>query len=74
MMEIINAATEYSHQWTRCNDNPANVIYTEDELSKYHFHQHEEGEIPGLGFANQSVVEVLLGYIEEMFFSKPDEQ
>ena len=73
MMEIINAATEYSHQWTRCNDNPANIIYTEGELPKYHFHQYEAGEIPGLGFANQSVEEVLLGYIEEMFFLKPYE-
>jgi len=74
MMEIINAATKHSHQWTRCNDNPANIIYTEIELPKYHFHQYEAGEIPGLGIANQSVEEVLLGYIEEMFFLNPYEK
>lgn len=73
MMEIINAATEHSNQWTRCNDNPANLIYTEDELSKYHFHQYKEGEFPGSSSANKYVEEVLLVYIEEMFFSKPFE-
>jgi hypothetical protein len=73
MMEIINAATEHSNQWTRCNDNPANIVYSEDELSKYHFHQYKEGEFPGSISATKHVEEVLLAYIEEMFFSKPYE-
>ena len=71
MMNIINAATEKSGQWTRCNDNPANIIYSEDELSKYHFHEYGEGEIPGTSSASKTVSEVLLTYIEEMFYSKP---
>jgi hypothetical protein len=71
MMEIINAVTERSKQWTRCNDNPANVIYTESDLSKYHFHQYEVGELPGLISTHKTVEKVLQVYIEEMFFSRP---
>jgi hypothetical protein len=73
MMEIINAATEHSGQWTRCNDNPANIIYTEEELSNYHFHEYGEGELPGSVSALRSMRAVLLSYVEEMFFSKPYE-
>jgi hypothetical protein len=71
MMEIINAATEKSGQWTRCNDNPANIIYSEEELAKYYFHEYSDGEFPGSSSALESVYAVLLVYIEEMFFSKP---
>lgn len=74
MMEIINAATEHSGQWTRVNDNPANIIYTEGELSDYHFHQYSDGEFAGFFSGDsKSVNTVLLTYIEEMFFSKPYE-
>jgi len=71
MMEIINAATEKSGQWTRCNDNPANIIYSEAELSQYHFHKYRDGDFPGSSSASKYVDEVLLTYVEEMFFSKP---
>jgi hypothetical protein len=71
MMEIINAATEKSGQWTRCNDNPANIIYSEAELSQYHFHKYHDGDFPGSSSASKYVDEVLLTYVEEMFFSKP---
>jgi hypothetical protein len=74
MVELINAATENSGQWTRCNDNPANIIYAEDELSGYHFHRYSEGEVVGFNSAaSKSVNDVLLAYIEEMLFSKPYE-
>ena len=71
MMEIINAATEKSGQWTRCNDNPANIIYSEAELSQYHFHKYRDGDFPRSSSASKYVDEVLLTYVEEMFFSKP---
>ena len=71
MMEIINSATEHSEQWTRCNDNPANVVYSEDELANYHFHVYSEGVFPGSGSAMEELEAVLLTYIEEMVFSKP---
>lgn len=71
MMEIINAATEHSGQWTRCNDNPANVVYSEDELSNYHFHEYSEGVFPGSSSATEEANAVLLTYIKEMIFSKP---
>ncbi len=74
MMELVNAATEHSGQWTRCNDNPANIIYVEDEFSEYHFHRYIDGEMAGPdSAASESVTAVLLTYIEEMFFSKPYE-
>jgi len=71
MMGIINVATENSGQWTRCNDNPANIIYSEEELSKYHFHKYRDGDFPGSSSASKYVNEVLSTYIREMFFSKP---
>jgi alpha-beta hydrolase superfamily lysophospholipase len=63
MMEIVNAATEKSGQWTRCNDNPPNVIYDEEDLADYHFHTYDDG----------TVDTVLLGYVDEMFFTRPYE-
>jgi len=75
MMNIINAATTKSGQWTRVNDNPANIIYSEEELSKYHFHKYSDDEFAGFSSAySKSVDAVLLAYIEEMFFSKPYEE
>lgn len=71
MMEIINAATEHSEQWTRCNDNPPNIVYSEDELANYHFHERSEGVSPGSSWAVEEVKTVLLTYIKEMVFSKP---
>ena len=72
MMKIVNAVTTESGQWSRVNDNPANIIYSEENLSKYHFHTYSEDEIAGLSSAHsKSVDTVLLAYIEEMFFSKP---
>ena len=71
MMEIINAATEHSEQWTRCNDNPANIVYSEDELADYHFHEYSEGVFPGSSSAMEELEAVLLTYIQEMVFSKP---
>jgi len=72
MMNIVNAVTAESGQWSRVNDNPANIIYSEGELSKYHFHTYHEGEFAGLSSVDsESVNSVLLAYIEEMFFSKP---
>jgi hypothetical protein len=71
MMEIVNAATEQSGQWTRCNDNPANVVYSEDELAGYYFHEYSEGVVPGSSPAMEEVEAVLLTYIKEMVFSKP---
>ena len=71
MMNIINTATEKSGQWTRCNDNPANIIYSEENLSQYHFHEYGDGEFPGTSSGTKSIIAVLLTYIEEMFFSKP---
>jgi hypothetical protein len=74
MMAIINAATAKSGQWTRCNDNPPNIIYSEEELSQYHFHRYSGNEIAGFSSAySQSVDTILLGYVEEMFFSRPYE-
>jgi hypothetical protein len=74
MIAIINAATMNSGQWTRCNDNPPNIIYSEEELSQYHFHHYSDNEIAGLSSVySKSVDTVLLGYAEEMFFSRPYE-
>jgi dienelactone hydrolase len=64
MMEIINAATEKSGQWTRCNDNPPNIMYYEEDLPSYHFHTYDDG----------TVDTVLLGYVDEMFFTRPYEE
>jgi hypothetical protein len=58
MMDIINSASEYSGKWTRCNDNPANIIYKESKLGNYNFHT----EIQHI---------VILEYIKEMFFERP---
>jgi len=65
MMDIINAATSGSGQWTRCNDNPPNIIYKESELSNYHFHPGPP--IEHLPEHN----DILIGYIKEMFFEQP---
>lgn len=73
MMEVINAATEYSGQWTRCNDNPPNIIYTEENLADTHFHTYDEGEFQPMTVLPK-VDEVLLGYIDEMFFTRPYEE
>ena len=74
MIAIINTATMSSGQWTRCNDNPPNIIYSEEELSHYHFHHYSDNEIAGLSsIYSQSVDTILLGYVEEMFFSRPYE-
>ncbi len=70
MMNIVNAATTKSGQWTRVNDNPVNIIYSEEDLSKYHFHEYDDDEIPGI-YPSESADKILLAYIEEMFFSKP---
>jgi hypothetical protein len=72
MMEIVNVVTTESGQWSRVNDNPANIIYAEENLSKYHFHTYSEGEVVGLhSIDSKSGNAVLLTYIEEMLFSKP---
>jgi hypothetical protein len=63
MMEIINAATEKSGQWTRCNDNPPNIMYYEEDLAEYHFLTYDDGTVDN----------VLLGYVDEMFFARPYE-
>ena len=74
MIAIINAATINSGQWTRCNDNPPNIIYSEEELSQYHFHHYSGNERAGFFSTNtQSLDTILLGYAEEMFFSRPYE-
>ncbi|MGD8406321.1 MAG: hypothetical protein PVJ21_21880 [Anaerolineales bacterium] len=72
MMNIVNAVTTESGQWSRVNDNPANIVYSEENLTKYHFHTYRAGEFAGLSSVeSKSVHTVLLAYIEEMFFSKP---
>lgn len=72
MMKVVNAVTTESGQWSRVNDNPANIIYAEDELSEYHFHTYREGETAGLSSLDMETVNsILLAYIEEMFFTKP---
>ena len=72
MMNIVNAVTTESGQWSRVNDNPANIIYSEENLSKYHFHTYSESEFAGLSSVDsESVNSVLLAYSEEMFFAKP---
>ena len=71
MMAIINAAAEKSGQWTRCNDNPANIVYSEAELAHYHFHTYPEGVFPGSSSAMAYANEVIRTYVEEMFFEKP---
>ena len=75
MMAIINAVTEKSGQWTRCNDNQPNVIYTEKTLSNARFHSYRDGEFAGFDSAfSESVDAVLFGYAKEMFFSKSYER
>jgi len=74
MIAIINAATTRSGQWTRLNDNPPNIIYSEEELSEYNFHHYSGYESAGFYSSNtESVDTILLGYAEEMFFSRPYE-
>jgi hypothetical protein len=73
MMSIVNAAVAKSGQWTRVNDNPPNITYAKDDLSLYHFHEYEYGESAGFTSSSKTIDEVLLGYIEEMFFEKPYE-
>jgi len=63
MMAIINAATEGRSPWTRCNDNPPNIIYRESELSKYHF--------PSRSPNTPRFEKIISGYIKEMFFEQP---
>jgi hypothetical protein len=73
MIAIINAAMMNGH-WTRCNDNPPNIIYSEEELSQYHFHHYSGNDRAGFSSSySQSVDTILLGYVEEMFFSRPYE-
>jgi hypothetical protein len=58
----------------RLGDNPPNIIYSEEELSQYHFHRYSGNEIAGFSSPySQSVDTILLGYVEEMFFSRPYE-
>jgi len=74
LIAIVNAATMNSGQWTRVNDNPPNIIYSEEELSQYHFHHYLDSDFAGLSSVySQSVDTILLGYAEEMFFSRPYE-
>ncbi|MBN1120328.1 MAG: hypothetical protein JXJ17_04570 [Anaerolineae bacterium] len=73
MMLVINAATEYSDQWTRLNDNPPNVIYTEENLADVHFHTYDEGEFRPMTVL-PTADEVLLAYVDEMFFTRPYEE
>jgi hypothetical protein len=73
MIAIINAAT-MNGQWTRCNDNPPNILYSEEELSQYHFHHYSGNETAGFSSSySQSVDMILLDYVEEMFLSRPYE-
>ena len=72
-MLVINAAAENSGQWTRLNDNPPNTIYTEENLVDIHFHTYEEGEFQPR-VVLPKVDEVLLNYIDEMFFTRPYEE
>jgi hypothetical protein len=74
MMAIINAATEKSGQWTRCNDNPPNILYDEEDLADYHFHRHGDGDASGAVPVLSTVDTVLLDYIDEMFFARPYEE
>ena len=74
MIAIINAAKMNNGQWTRCNDNPPNINYSEKELSQYHFHRYLGNDRAGIfSSESQSVDTILLGYAEEMFFSRPYE-
>jgi hypothetical protein len=74
MIAIINAATTNSGQLTRGNDNPPNIIYSEEELAQYHFHHYSDNEIAGLSsIYSQSVDRILLGYVAEMFSARPYE-
>ena len=74
MIKIINAATMNNGHWTRCNDNSANIIYSDEELSQYHFHHYSGNDMAGFSSSySQSVDTILLGYVEEMFFSRPYE-
>lgn len=71
MMSIVNAAAG-SGQWTRVNNNPPNTIYSDDNLSEYFFHEYNENKLPQTMSMDSAYVDsVLMGYIEEMFFSKP---
>jgi hypothetical protein len=74
MMAIINAATEKSGQWTRCNDNPPNIMYDEENLADYHFHIHGDDDASGAAPVLSTVDTVLLGYVDEMFFTRPYEE
>ena len=74
MMEIINAATEYSGQWTRCNDNPPNITYHEEDLASYHFHTYDEDDAFATLTLSTKVDTVLLDYVGEMFFERPYEE
>ncbi len=72
MMNIINAATTQSGQWTRCNDNPPNILYSEENLADTHFHTYSEGETAGFTSPDsKSVDAVLRAYVQEMIFSRP---
>lgn len=73
MINIINAATAHSGQWTRCNDNPPNIMYAEDDLVDKHFHTYLEGEMAGFTSDSKSINTVLRTYVEEMIFSRPYE-
>lgn len=74
MMEIINAATEKSGQWTRCNDNPPNIMYYEEDLADYDFHTYDDDDAFEVFTFSPKVDTVLLGYIDEMFFARPYEE
>ena len=74
MMEIINAATEYSGQWTRCNDNPPNITYHEEDLADTHFHTYDEDDAFETLTLSTKVDTVLLDYVGEMFFERPYEE
>jgi hypothetical protein len=74
MMEIINAATEKSGQWTRCNDNPPNIMYYEEDLASYHFHTYDDDDAFEPLTLSPVVDTVLLGYVDEMFFTRPYER
>jgi hypothetical protein len=72
MVAIVNAATEMSGQWTRVNDNPPNIEYSQEDTSAYHFHHYPDDDHNDLSSSDiSSVDDVLFDYAVEMFFSPP---
>lgn len=67
MMRIINSVSQDAGQWSRCNRNPPNIIYTEDNIDQYEF-------FPFFGGSYTLLEDIVSPFVYEMIFDRPWEK